>query len=123
MGLPPQVGELLPRADEAEGVRYKLATYSLAINHRDGGPKAQAFASILGISQNSIQYLETEIRAGILVAPVSAMRRNPPHGIHCVVDLPIRGLGNRRDTVVRLRTVWMSNPQAPPRLVSAYLKP
>jgi hypothetical protein len=56
MGWPPQVGELLPRAEEATGVRYKLATYSLAIDHRDGGPKAQAFAAILGISQHSIQY-------------------------------------------------------------------
>jgi len=31
MEWPPQVGELLPRADEAIGVRYKLETYSLAI--------------------------------------------------------------------------------------------
>lgn len=47
MGWPPQVGELLPRAEEAIGVRYKLATYSLDPFHEDGGPKAKGFAQIL----------------------------------------------------------------------------
>lgn len=32
MGWPPQVGELLPRAEEAIGVRYKLTTDSLDLS-------------------------------------------------------------------------------------------
>jgi hypothetical protein len=39
---PPSVGELLPRADEAFGLHRKLATYSLDIAHKKGGPKARA---------------------------------------------------------------------------------
>jgi len=103
-------------------VRYKLATYSLAPDHRDGGPKAKGFAEMLGISLRSIRHLENEIKAGILEVPISATRPNPPHGIHCVVEFPIRGLGRRQGTVVMLRTVWMSHPQDPPRLLTAYLR-
>jgi len=99
MGWPPQVGEVLPRAAQATGVRYKLATYSLAPDHRDGGPKAKGFAEMLGISLRSIRHLENEIKAGILEVPISATRPNPPHGIHCVVEFPIRGLGRRQGTV------------------------
>ena len=33
----------MPHADGAIGVRYKLETYSLNIDHRDGSPKAKGF--------------------------------------------------------------------------------
>jgi hypothetical protein len=123
MGWPPQVGELLPRAEEAFGVHYKLATYSLAVDHSVGGPKAKGFTEILGISLESIEYLEGVIHAEITRAPIKATHQNQPHGIHCVVEFPVRGIGERSGVIARLRTVWMSNPQVPPRLVSAYLKP
>ena len=64
----PTVGELLPRAAEAFGVRYKLETYTLDITHKDGGPKARGFLVILGITLRDIDYLEAEIMAGILDA-------------------------------------------------------
>jgi hypothetical protein len=38
----PTVGELLPRAAEAFGVRHKLATYSLDITHTHGDPRPVA---------------------------------------------------------------------------------
>jgi hypothetical protein len=40
-------GELLPRAGETFGVRYKLATYSLNTANEIGAPKARGFALIL----------------------------------------------------------------------------
>jgi hypothetical protein len=124
MGWPPQVGELLPRAQEAFGVRYKLATYSLAASHRSGGAKARGFELILGITLDSVTYLEAEILSGILIRPITAVRGIQPFGITCVVDCPIRGIGAFEDRVVPVRTAWIfSDPASAPRLTSAYLKP
>jgi hypothetical protein len=123
MGWPPRPGELLPRAEEAYGIREKLAGYSLDRNHPVGGPKARGFLKVLGISMASIEYLEAEIRAGILRAPITTTRKNPHDGINCVVEFPIRGVGTRSEIVVKLRTVWLLRHDFPPRLISAYLKP
>jgi len=123
MGWPPRVGELLPRAEEALGVREKLATYSLALDHHRGGSKAKGFKVVLGISMASIDHLEAEIRTGILKAPVTTARKNPPYGVNCVVEFPIRGVGERSEVFAQLRAVWLVRREVPPRLVSAYLKP
>ena len=123
MGWPPQVGELLTRAEEVYGIHYKLTTYSLATDHPEGGPKARGLVAILGISSASVRHLEAEIRRGILQVPISAVRDNPPYGINCVVDFSIRGIGARSSVLARLRTIWLTKQDAPPRLVSAYLKP
>lgn len=119
----PRIGELLPQARRPVGVRRKLITYSLDMDHEVGGPKAQGFALILGITIDAVDYLEEEIRTGILETPVCAVRLNPPHGVNCVVDLPLRGLGDKRRRMVILRTAWiLSNPTGSPRLTSAYIK-
>lgn len=120
----PTVGELLPRATEAFGVRGKLATYSLDIAHKDGGPKARGFQMILGITLDDVDYLEGAIYTGILVVPVSSVCDNPPWGVNCTVIVPVRGLGEKRERVVNMRTAWLLTSGAgPPRLVNAYLKP
>lgn len=120
----PAVGELLPRAAEASGVRYKLETYSLDVTHKDGGPKARGFLMILGITLRDIDYLEAEITAGILRTPVASIREKPPYGTHCVVELLIRGIGAHSQRVVNVRTVWqLVDDETPPRLVNAYPKP
>jgi len=124
MEWPPKVGDLLPQADRPVGVRYKLETYSLDLDHREGGPKAHGFLSILGISLSSLDYLEEQICLGILDTPISAIRDNPPHGFNCVVDFPIQVLGERSMVVSRLRTIWiLSSSNSRPRLLSALLKP
>jgi hypothetical protein len=121
---PPTVGELLPRAAEAFGVRYKLATYSLDVTNEVGGPKARGFEAILGITIDAIDYLEAQIMARILDTPLSDVRNNPPYGINCVVDMPIRGIGAHGQRIVNVRTAWLiSTTDDPPRLVSAYPKP
>jgi len=73
MAWPPQVGEILPRAGAPIGIRRKLTGYSLNRAHSTGGPKAQGFALILGITTRDTDYLESEIRSGILNAPVRAV--------------------------------------------------
>lgn len=120
----PVVGEPLPRAEEAFGVRYKLATYSLDTTNEVGAPKARGFALILGITIEAIDYLEAQIMARLLDAPVSDIRDSPPYGVKCTVDMPIRGIGVKADRVVRVRSAWeIAEPGDPPRLVSAYPKP
>jgi hypothetical protein len=121
---PPTVGELLPRAPDAIGVRYKLETYSLDVTHKDGGPKARGFELILGITIDAIEYLEAQILARILDTPVHEVRDNAPYGIKCTIDMPISGIGAKADRIINVRTVWaFDRPDAPPRLASAYPKP
>jgi hypothetical protein len=124
MDWPPQPGELLPRAEEAVGVREKLSTYSLLPSHPEGGPKARGFAQILGITLQSIAYLEDEIYSRIRITRISSVRPNPPHGINCVVQFSIRGVGPCSGRIAPLRTVWeFESSDSPPRLISAFLKP
>jgi hypothetical protein len=123
MAWPPEEGELLPRASEAIGIRQKLIDYSLDPSHKVGGPKAVGFARILGITLHSVDYLEAEIEAGILVTPIRSTRENPPHGINCVVEFTLRGIGPHRRRAAALRTIWeLTDPQSAPRLVNAFLK-
>lgn len=118
------MGELLPRADEAIGVRQKLETYSLDLTHEDGGAKALGFVQILGITLASVDYLETEIQRAVQVHPISAVKAGSPFGLRCVVVFPLRGLDMHRLRVVPLRTVWeFASPLSCPRLVTAFLKP
>jgi hypothetical protein len=121
---PPVVGELLPRAAEAFGVRVKLATYGLDPTNKVAASKVRGFERILGITLEDIDYLEGAIYTGILVVPVSSVRGNPPWGPKCVIDLPIRGRGEKSGRVINVRTVWeIAGGADPPRLVNAYCKP
>jgi filamentous hemagglutinin len=123
MPPPPAVGEVLARATEAFGLRYKLETYSLDPTHKVGGPKARGFEQILGITIEAIDYLEAQILARVLDTPVSEVRDNPPYGIKCTVDIQVPGIGAKADRVANVRTVWVfDQPGAPPRLVTAIPK-
>lgn len=123
MGWPPQTGELLPRADEATGVGYKLRSYSLNPAHRFGGPKAKGFALILGITIDSVDYLEEQILLGVLLHPVKTVIDNRPYGFNCVVEFPIQGIGSYSDRAANLRTIWeLADQFRPPRMVNAFLK-
>jgi len=124
MAWPPEAGEPLQRAAEAIGVRERLADYSLNPESEFGAPKARGFALILGITLEHLEQLEAEIRSGILTTPVSSVRENAIHRVNCVVDLPIRGVGDKQDRRVNTRTIWeLADKDAAPRLVSAFVKP
>ncbi len=113
----------MPRAEDAFGVHEKLATYSLAPEHSSGGPKARRFAVLLDIGVNDVDYLAAALARGILESPVRAVRPNPPHGLLCEVRVRVEGLRSRRDSVASVTTSWaISREQAPPRLVTAYIK-
>jgi hypothetical protein len=124
MGWPPQVGDLLPRAEEAFGVRVKLATYSLDPSHKVGGPKAQGFARLLGITLESIDYLEAELHRAVRKVPICSVRENRGGGLNCVIEFPLRGRGARAEEIVNIKSVWeLAAPGFPPRLVTAFPRP
>ena len=69
-------------------------------------------------------HLGEAILAGIETVSIDAVRDNAPYGVNCVVDVPVRGLGDKEDRLVDVRTVWeLTSREAVPRLVSAYVKP
>jgi hypothetical protein len=57
---------------------------------------------------------------------ISAWRpsgQNPPYGINCVVEIPVRGIGTKSDRIANVRTVWViADTDTPPRPVTAYVK-
>jgi filamentous hemagglutinin len=124
MSWPPKVGVLLPRADQAIGVREKLVRYALDRTHEHGGAKARGFEQILGITLDDADYLEEEIRAKILSNPIQGVRSAKFSGYNCVVEIPIRGLGRRRGRLISVRTVWfLANAGDRPRLTTVFPKP
>lgn len=121
---PPQVGQPLPRAGDAFGVRRKLTTYSLDPTNEVAAPKVRGFKRILAITLDDVDYLEGAIYTGAVLVLVSEVRDNPPWGPKCVLDLPIRGRGEKSGRLANLRTVWeIADSGSPPRLVNAYCKP
>jgi hypothetical protein len=124
MSWPPKVGEPLPNAADAIGVREKLLRYSLNATHKYGGPKAHGFRQILGITIHHVDYVENSIRLAILTAPIRSLRTNPHRGINCVVEFQLRGVRDKKARAINLRTSWeLVEADAPPRLVTAYLRP
>lgn len=123
MRWPPEVGELLPRWDAPEGIDDKLRAYSLVTDHQDGGPKANGFLVMLGITVDSIDYLERQIRLGIAATPISVVRPGPPGGVHCTVQFQIAGPGRYSHRTASLRTGWeLTGPMERPRLTTAFLR-
>lgn len=124
MPWPPRVGAPLPGAADAIGIRKKLIDYSLNPTHERGGAKARGFQQILGITFEDADYLEAEIRAGILIKPVTGIRPAIPTGFNCLVKVPIRGISAKSNRLVTVRTAWLlSEPGAFPRMTTAFLKP
>jgi hypothetical protein len=103
-------------------VRRKLATYSLVLDHEDGGPKAYLFKQLLGITLASLDHLEAEIRRGATLHPVSRVWETP-WGQRCQVRIPVRGVGIHQMRVMVVTTGWeLRYVGDRPRLVTAYIK-
>jgi hypothetical protein len=122
MWWPPRVGEPLPRGTEAVGVHHKLETYSLVLEHDEGGHKAYVFAQALGITHRDVDHLAAEIGRGLATQPVTRVEMTP-HGLRCQVLIPVRGVGIHRRRVVVVTTGWgLRYVGDRPRLVTAYVK-
>lgn len=122
MDWAPKVGELLPYAEEAIGVRRKLRDSSLDPDRPAGGNKARGFELILGITLDSIDHLESAIHTGILTARIVTVRKRPPYGVACAVDFQLHGVGRKANRTATVRTSWiLIDAKSPPRLTSAYI--
>ncbi len=86
-------------------MRRKLATYSLATGHEDGGPKAVLFKLLLGITLADIDHLAGEILRGVRGEPVTRAWMTP-YGMQCQVRVPVRGVGMHRARVEAVTTGW-----------------
>ena len=121
MSWPPEPGDLIPNAASAVGVRQKLRTYSLNREHRDGGDKARAFRSMLGLTLGDIEYLADALVTGLETTPLRRVRENPPHGWSCDVWIIVDGLHDRADRSAVIRTSWELRWDGDlPRLITAY---
>jgi len=122
MPWPPTIGEPMPRAGEAFGIREKLAAYCLNLDHEVGGPKARGFLRILGIGIDDLDYLADTLRTAVREASVTAVRDNAPFGVLCEVRIAVAGLRERRERVAAVMTSWeLRHAEDRPRLVTAYL--
>jgi hypothetical protein len=120
---PPQIGELLPRAEDASGVHEKLTGYSLKREHADGRHKAVLFEAVLDITAADVDYLAELLIAGIADTPVRAVRENAPHGYLCDVRISVRGLRARFDRTAIVLTAWeVAWDGDAPRFVTALTK-
>jgi hypothetical protein len=123
MPWPPQVGELLHRWDEPDGIDKKLSEYSLDLDHKDGGPKAKGFLVMLGIDLKSTAYLAAEIRRGIAHTPISLVVPKEAGAFGCTVQFRIAGPDRYSHRWAWLRTGWhLDEPGARPRLATALLR-
>lgn len=122
MTWPPQIGELLPRAEDAYGVHEKIAGYSLKLGHPRGGEKADAFARVLGITAADLDYLAETLLGGVRTIPSTAIRDRGEHGVLCQVIVPVHGLGDRAGRTANVLTAWEIRWDGdPPRMVTAYI--
>lgn len=98
----PCLGDALPRAKEAVIPVAKLCDYALNPDHPEGGPKARAFASVLGITGDSWEHLRDEMLRTLPTGRISRINANlfaTTYGVRLVV----RGL-NGRDAPIT--TAW-----------------
>jgi hypothetical protein len=117
---PPQICELLPRAEDAYGVDEKLLNYSLKTGHPRG--KAEAFARALAVTADDLDYIAEALLSGTRTTPVSGVRPAGVHGCHCEVIVQVRGLRGRTDRVANVLTAWQIRWEGDrPRLITAYI--
>jgi hypothetical protein len=107
---PPKIGKPLPRAEDAYGVHGKLARYSLRTGHDEGGPKAAAFARVLGITAADPDYLAEALLADVQKLPVVEIRDRGEFGMHCRVIIPVHGAGQSGPS--RERAHGLGDPRA-----------
>ena len=118
----PAIGQPLLRAEQAFGIREKLAAYCLNPDHKIGGAKARGFRQILGIELADLEYLVEALRAGILTAPTTDVRDNAPFGVLCEVRILVGGLREHHNRTAIVTTSWeVRHAGDVPRLVTAYV--
>jgi hypothetical protein len=111
----PTIGQAMSRAHEAHASGQKWAGWILA--PRGHGPE---WARVFGVGLKDSERVWSAIAAGVLDAPVSAIRDRAPHGVVCGVELTV----TINDRTAPIATSWhYTDQEAAPRLVTAYPSP
>ena len=123
MTWPPEIGERLPRGEDAYNVHEKLRDYSLNLAHAGSGRhKAAGFLRILGATSDDVDYLAAALLEGARDLPVTMVRPNPPFGLNCNIVVPVRGLRDHAERVANVLTSWEIRFEGDrPRLITAYI--
>ena len=106
---------MLPDSDRAQVDRAKIVDYLLSLTHPDGRGKA-AFFMHFGFKVEEWELLAEALRAVGVSNPVTGVVESL-HGTRYTVDGPMQVPDGRAPVV---RTVWITEPGRPPRLVTAY---
>lgn len=105
----------LPDAERAQVDRAKVVDYLLSTSHPDGRSKA-AFFGRFGFRSEAWRLLAAALRSVAVSNPVMSVVESP-YGTRYVVDGALAAADGRTPMV---RTVWIKEADAPPRLVTAY---
>ena len=105
----------IPNADQAIAASEKVRDYLLNLAHPDGGPKAVWFHS-LGYARDQWQLL-----AGDLLAIARGCGEFDTETTRFGIKYKAAGwIGRPGHRPAKVRTVWIVEDNAPPRLVTAY---
>lgn len=116
----PEIGAVLPRADEAVVAPEKLTHYALSFEHSPtGAAKARLFRALLGIERVDWQYLRDQLLAELPMRVVTTNRVSGPGGRWVTWGVPVwvRGLN---DSGRWAQTGWTIRDGVP-HLVTVYL--
>jgi hypothetical protein len=109
--------QTLPNVEEAVIHPDKLRRYALDPTNAQGAHKARVFASVLGITLENAEELESQILSKIRSC-AAVERKSTEYGRLFSVDIPITGPSGSGI----VRTGWQIDVgQSVPRLVSAYV--
>ncbi len=105
----------IPDAENAIVTRDKVDSYLLNVDHPDGGSKAIWFHS-LGYKQENWQFLANDLLEIAQTCDKYDVEQSP-YGVKYKVSGTVNRPGYRPG---RILTVWIIEPDEPPRLVTAY---
>ncbi len=108
----------LPNGDRAIVTTDKIVHYCLNKQHPQGGDKAVTFDIVLGLNMTNWTLLRDLLLHMAATAP-AVLRRVNRHGEHYTIDFEFTGRNGR---TAPIRSNWIIEGEALPRLTSAYIR-
>jgi len=113
-----RVGDKIPASMKVEIPTEKLIDYCLNLDHADGGPKAEVFLNVLGISSANYEVLQRILEKGVYENEISRVVESP-YGTKIGINIPTPDLKGR--TVI-VASGWIDKDDGILRLTSSYIK-
>jgi hypothetical protein len=106
----------MERAGDAIIEERKLVDYALNLDHDEGGDKARWFLAALGIGRGDWRHLASQLRLGLIGAPVPEVRATE-FGVQYAVTTTVSGLNGAS---ARVKSAWEVRDGQPPRLTTVH---